>query len=45
LFDLKLKKECENFYHRYFKPIDHDFSKLFTKGFVSRKKIVSSTYI
>jgi hypothetical protein len=45
LFDLKLKKECENFHHRYFKPIGHDFSKLFIKWFVSRKKIISLTYI
>jgi hypothetical protein len=38
LLDLKSKKECEDSHHGYFKPIDHDFAKLFTKGFVSRTK-------
>jgi hypothetical protein len=36
LLDLKPTKECENPHHRHFKPIDHDFAKLITKGFVSR---------
>jgi hypothetical protein len=41
LFDLlylKSKKECENAHHGYFKPICHYFTKLITKGFVSRTK-------
>jgi hypothetical protein len=38
LLDLKSKKECEYSHDRHFKPIHHNFAKLFTKGFVSRTK-------
>jgi hypothetical protein len=38
LLDLKSKKECEKPHHGYFKPVNHDFAKLITKGFVSRTK-------
>jgi hypothetical protein len=38
LLDLKSKKECGDFHHGHFKPIGHDFAKLFTKGIVSRTK-------
>jgi hypothetical protein len=45
LLDLKSKKECEDSYQRHFKPIHHNFAKLFTKEFVSRAKDNTSTYI
>jgi hypothetical protein len=38
LLDLKSKKECENPHHGHLKSIRHYFTKLITKGFVSRTK-------
>jgi hypothetical protein len=38
LLDLKSKKECENPHYGHLKPIRHYFTKLITKGFVSRTK-------